>query len=134
MLVSAGMRYIGASFSEDQTAAAKRQIQWALGGLFIIAISEYLAREILFQDQGRRLGINQAEALFAQVTNFIAGTMGTLSFVFLLYAGFLYVTARDNEDSVAKAKKIIMGAFIGLLLAAAAFALTTTLVELDASR
>ena len=134
VLVTAGMRYVGGSYSDDQIATAKKQITWALVGLFVIAISEFVAKDILFQSQGTSLGIDNAQLLFAQVTNFIAGTIGTLSFAFLLYAGYLYVTARENEENVAKAKKIIFGAVLGILLAAAAFAITNTLVELDASR
>ena len=103
-------------------------------GLFVIAISEFVAKEVLFIDEGSELGVDNAKRLFAQVTNFIAGTIGTFAFAFLLYAGYLYVTARENEDQVAKAKKIIFGALLGILMAAAAFALTNTLVELDASR
>lgn len=134
MLISAGFRYFAGSFSEDELGKAKRQITWSLVGLFIIAISEFVVKRIIFRDQGQRFGVAEANELFAQVTNFIAGTMGSLSFVFLLYAGYLYVTSAGNEDSVSKSKKIIMGAIIGLVLAGAAFALSTTITELDASR
>jgi len=128
------MRYVAGSFSEDQIATAKKQITWSLVGLFVIGISEFVAKDILFQEQGESLGVLEAKQLFAQVTNFVAGTLGTFSFAFLLYAGYLYVTARDNEENTAKAKKIIMGAFLGLILAGAAFAITNTIVELDIAR
>lgn len=134
VLVLAGMRYIGGSYNDEQISTAKRQITWSLVGLFIVGISEFVAKGILFPDQGSTLGITNAEQLFAQVTNFIGGTIGTLSFVFMLYAGYLYVTARDNEEQVSKAKKIIVGALLGIILASAAFALTNTFVNLDATR
>ena len=122
------------SASEDQIQVAKRQITWSLVGLFIIGIAEFVAKDILFKDTGTKLGVTEAKELLVQITNFVAGTMGTFAFAFLLYAGYLYVTAAGKEDNVTKAKTIIIGAFIGLILAGAAFALTTTLVELDASR
>jgi hypothetical protein len=134
MLVLAGFRYVAGSYSDDQVGKAKKQITWALVGLFVVGVSEFVAKRILFVDEGSSLGVGSAELLFAQVTNFIAGTLGTLSFAFLLYAGYLYISGAANEDNVAKAKKIVIGAFIGLLLAGAAFALTNTIVELDASR
>lgn len=134
VLVTAGMRYVGGSFSDDQIAGAKKQITWALVGLFVVGISEFVAKDILFRNRGTELGVDAAQQLFAQVTNFVAGTMGTLAFAAMIYAGYLYVAARDNEDNVAKAKKIIVGAIIGLILAAAAFAITNTIVELDATR
>jgi type IV secretory pathway VirB2 component (pilin) len=134
VLVMAGMRYIGGSYSDEQVSSAKNQITWALVGLFIIGISEFVAKDILFKNQGTALGVNEAKELFAQVTNFAAGTIGTLSFAFMLYAGYLYVGARNDEEMTSKAKKILMGAIIGIILAASAFAITNTIVELDVSR
>lgn len=133
-LVTAGMRYVAASASDDQISKAKKQIQWSLIGLFVVAISEFVAKNILFKNQGTQLGFSDAKNLLVQITNFVAGTIGTLSFVFLLYAGFLYVTAAGKEDNVSKAKKILMGAAIGIILAVSAFAITSTIVPLDSSR
>lgn len=133
MLVMAGMRYVAGSASDDQIAKAKKQITWALVGLFVVGISEFVVKEVLFQDQGAKLGVDEAKQLFVQITNFIAGTIGTLSFAFLLYAGYLYTLGVQNEDNVAKAKKIIMGAFVGIILALAAFAIVNTVVGLDSS-
>jgi len=134
MLVTAGMRYVAGSASDDQIGKAKKQITWALVGLFVIGIAEFVVKDILFKNRGTTLGVNEAKELFVNLTNFIAGTMGTLSFVFLLYAGYLYVLGSANEDNVAKSKKIMMGAAIGIVLALAAFAIVNTVVELDASR
>ena len=134
MLIMAGLRYVGGSYSEDQIGKAKKQIQWSLVGLFVIGIAEFVVKDVLFDNQGRTLGIESAKTLLANLTNFVAGTMGTLSFVFLLYAGYLYVTAAQNEDNVEKAKKIIFSALVGIVIAISAYAITSTFVELDASR
>lgn len=131
VLITAGFRFVAGATSEDQISTAKRQITWSALGLFVIAIGEFVVKDILFPEQGTTLGVNKAELLFAQVTNFIAGTIGTLSFIFLLYAGFLYVTSAGDDDKVADAKRIIKGAAIGIILAASAYALTSTLIPLD---
>ncbi len=134
MLVTAGMRYVAGSSIDDEISTAKRQIQWSLVGLFVVAISEFVAKGILFKDQGTTLGLANAKSLFVQVTNFISGTIGTFSFVFLIYAGYLYVTAAGKEDNITKAKQILVGAAIGLIIAVSAFAITSTIVTLDAAR
>ncbi len=134
VLITAGMRYVAGSYDDDQIAKAKKQIQWALVGLFVIGISEFVVKDILFQDQGSRLGVKEAKQLLANLTNFIVGTMGTISFVSLLYAGYLYVGGAQNEDNVAKAKKIIMWSLAGIVIALAAFSITNTIVNLDSSR
>ncbi len=134
ILVTAGMRYVAGSYDDDQISKAKKQIQWALVGLFVIGVSEFVVKDVLFQDQGTRLGVEEGKQLLANLTNFMAGTMGTIAFVSLLYAGYLYVTGAQNEDNVAKAKKIIMWSLGGIVIALAAFAITNTIVTLDSSR
>ncbi len=133
VLILAGMRYVGGSYSDDQIAGAKRMITWSLVGLFVVAISEFVVKRILFVDNGQQVNFDAARNLLTDFTGFVASTIGMLSFAALIYAGWLYVSARDNEDNVSKAKNIIAGAFIGILIALGAFALTNTIVTLDAS-
>lgn len=134
MLVTAGMRYVAGSASDDQIGKAKNQIKWALVGLFVMGVSEFVVKDIIFDNYGTKLGVDAAKEFFASLTNFVAGTMGTLSFIMLVYAGFLYLTASQNEDNTSKAKKIIFAALIGIVIAVAAFAITNTFVNLDGSR
>lgn len=49
------------------------------------------------------------------VTNF-AAIMSALFLLLIIYAGWLWMSARGNEDQVANAKKIIIGAVIGLAI------------------
>lgn len=134
VLITAGMRYVAGSYDDDQIAKAKKQITWALVGLVVVGVAEYVVKDVLFPAQGTRLGVEEAKQLLANFTNFMAGTMGTVAFASLLYAGYLYVTGAQNEDNVAKAKKIITWSLIGIVIALAAFAITNTLVTLDSTR
>ncbi len=134
MLMTAGMRYVIGSTSDDEIGKAKNQIQWALVGLFVVGVSEFVVKDILFKNYGQKLGLDAAKELFVSLTNFVAGTMGTLAFIMMIYAGFLYLTASQNEDNTGKAKKIIFAALIGIVIAVSAFAITNTFVNLDASR
>lgn len=46
-------------------------------------------------------------------TNF-AAIMSALFLLLVIYAGFMWMNAQGNDDKVAQAKKIILGAIIGL--------------------
>ena len=48
-----------------------------------------------------------------------------------MYAGYLYVIAAGNETQVGKAKKALIGAIIGLIIAMAAFGIVNTVVKLE---
>lgn len=51
--------------------------------------------------------------------------LGVLLVLYILYAGFLWMTAAGKEDNVKKAKQIIYQAVIGLFIVFAAYAITT---------
>lgn len=55
--------------------------------------------------------------------------LGTLFVVFIIYAGFLWLTAAGNEQRVDKAKKIIFESTIGLIIVIAAYAITYFIVS-----
>lgn len=49
--------------------------------------------------------------------------LGIVFFLLILYAGFIWMKARGNTEEVEKAKNIIEGAVIGLVLITAAYAI-----------
>ncbi len=49
--------------------------------------------------------------------------LGILAVVFVLYGGFLYMTAGGNDDKVKRAKKVFTSAIIGLVIVLSAFAI-----------
>lgn len=60
-----------------------------------------------------------AQAFSTYATGF-AGIMGGLFMILALYAGWLWMSARGNDDQVKKAKDIILGAVIGITIVVAA--------------
>lgn len=66
------------------------------------------------------------------IGGFVSALLGLVGVVLLLltiYAGFLWMTAAGNEERIAKAKKIIMGSVIGAIIAVAAYAITSFVVD-----
>lgn len=54
---------------------------------------------------------------------------GVIFVILMVYGGFLWMQARGNQDDVAKAKKIIEHAIIGIILIALAFAITNFVIS-----
>jgi hypothetical protein len=54
--------------------------------------------------------------------------LGVFFLVLMVYAGYLWMTARDEEAQVEKAQKIIMAAVIGLIIVVGAYSITTFVV------
>lgn len=52
----------------------------------------------------------------AQIINVLLQLLGLVSLLLIFYGGFIWMLARGNEDEVKKAKDIIIGTTIGLLV------------------
>ncbi len=50
--------------------------------------------------------------------------IGVIFLLLLIYGGYLWMTDRGNEDQVAKAKKLIQAAVIGLIIVVAAYSIS----------
>ncbi len=50
--------------------------------------------------------------------------VGLIFLILMVYAGYLWMTARGAEDQVTKAKNIIVGSLIGLVIVLSAYAIT----------
>jgi hypothetical protein len=50
--------------------------------------------------------------------------VGSVFFLLMIYAGFLWMTARGDEEPITKAKDIIKAAIIGLVITVAAYSVT----------
>lgn len=120
--------------SEEGFKKHKNRILWALAGLLLVGVAEFVVKDVLFPDIGTKLpNISKGMLLLKSFTNFMAGFVTTISFGVMLYGGFLYVVGGVSEDSLGKAKKAIVGGIVGILLSAAAFGLATTLIQADSS-
>ena len=50
--------------------------------------------------------------------------LGVIFMIYIIYAGYLWMGARGNEEQITKSKAIIKGSIIGIIIILAAFAIT----------
>jgi type IV secretory pathway VirB2 component (pilin) len=62
------------------------------------------------------------------IVNFLLGFLGFICVLFIIYAGFLYVTSNGSEEKAGEAKKIILYCLIGILIIFASYALVNTIL------
>lgn len=61
--------------------------------------------------------------IVANMINVILGLTGMAFVIILVYAGILYLTAQGEAKNVDKAKKLISGAVIGIIIIVSAYAI-----------
>lgn len=76
---------------------------------------------------GTQSGVGSPQPLpviVGRIINVVLGFLGILLLVYLLYAGFLWMTAAGDDKQVGKAKEMIKNAVIGLIVIVAAFSIS----------
>ena len=132
VIIYSGIRLVVSGGQEEVVSKMKKQIMYAVIGLMLIGIAEFAVKDIIFPAQGEQLSDPQAAArLIVNITNFVSGFVATVAVAMYMYGGFLYVTAVGKEEQTGKAKKVFIGATIGIVLALAAFAIVNTVIELQ---
>jgi hypothetical protein len=63
--------------------------------------------------------------IIGQIINIALGFLGVVLLFYLLYAGFLWMTAGGDDKKVGQARAMISQAIIGLIIIVAAFAIST---------
>lgn len=84
-------------------------------------------------------GLDREVDLSETVSEIIRVLLGFLGIIFLaliVYAGFMWMTSAGNEERVAKSKRIMSAAVIGLAIVLSAYAITFFVIDqiLEATR
>jgi len=81
---------------------------------------------------GEKTGFGKATTLsdvglydkIASIINIALGFIGIIAVIFVIYAGFRWITAGGNEEQVTKSKETIRNAVIGIAIIMLAFVIT----------
>ena len=55
--------------------------------------------------------------------------LGVIFLILMIYGGFLWMTAKGNEEEVTKAKNLINAAIIGLIIVVSAYAISYFVIK-----
>jgi hypothetical protein len=75
------------------------------------------------------LGTTDIRITIANIIRVFLGLLGILAVGLILYGGFVWMTAAGNEENIKKAKKILIGGVIGLLIVLSAFAIASWIIS-----
>jgi cytochrome bd-type quinol oxidase subunit 2 len=88
----------------------------------------------LVESARKEAGLKKAtETTFAETLGFIIKTalslVGIIFTALMVYAGYLWMTARGESDQIEKAKEIIKGSIIGIVITLGAYSITAFVVN-----
>ncbi len=112
-----------------------RAIWLALAFVCLLGFTASIAADALAQTQpvntglgfatGTGLSAQNPKATAVKVIRIGLGFLGIIAVGLIMYAGFLWMSAKGNEEKIEQAKKILIGAAIGFVIILAAFGIAS---------
>jgi len=132
-LVYSSISIIASFGQEDIITKHKKQIFWSLAALGLIVLSHSLINVFFFivdpATGEAKMNASNGVILLARTTNFITTFIGVMAVIAIIIAGFMWVANFGNDEIAGQAKKMILGAVIGVVLSISAYAIVNTLVS-----
>lgn len=72
---------------------------------------------------------NDPTAIVGVVIQVFLGFIGVIFLVLMIYAGYIWMIARGNEEQVTKAKNLITASIIGLIIVVSAYAISYLVIK-----
>lgn len=90
-----------------------------------VAFAHAQATPFSIESIGSQVGLGEADLkeTVINIIRWILGILALLAVIFVIYGGFLWLTAGGDEARIDKAKKVISGAVIGLIIVLLAWAI-----------
>ena len=93
--------------------------------LFLLAGPVMAQVDFGLADANPGLGTTDLKTIIVNIIKVALGFLGLLAVIFILYGGFVWMTAGGNQDKIVKARKILINAAIGLLIILSSYALAS---------
>lgn len=126
----AGFRLVVKGDDDDTISKQKKHIAWAIAGLAIAILADPLINGVFYPASGAP-GEQEVKTFAMQiigVIKFALSFLGILAFAGFIFAGVLFVTSFGDEERHNKAKEIIIGSVIGIVIILSSFALINAFV------
>lgn len=81
------------------------------------------------QEAGYDITQDSPDPIIETIIQVALSFLGVIFLMLTIYGGFLWMTAAGNEEQVGKAKKILTGAIIGLIIVVGAYAISTLVIS-----
>lgn len=132
MFTISSLKLVTAQGEEEETTKQKKNITWSLLGLLTVLLASNIVNAIyVIRSPAETAAAAPETAImeFAGVIKLLLVFLGPAAIAFTIYAGFMYMTALDNEERANKAKRMIVAGVVGIVIIFGAYAMVNTLTS-----
>lgn len=128
----AGFRLITAQGEEELIEDQKKHIKWGLLGLITLMLSDVIINRIFYPYEGEQgLGRAEIQTLIAEgvgVLRFFLAFTAVLAFISFLAAGVMYITSMGDDSATERARKIIFGSVVAIIIIVTSYLLVSVFI------
>jgi len=139
MLARNGIRLVSLAGEEEGMELDKKNITYTSLGLILILLASTAINKVLFVVDTSRypttggvnpaLDVNRGLQELVGITNYAVSFAAPITILVLIVGAIMYATAGGDEDTMGKAKRLIMFAIGGMILIYGAFAIVSTIIS-----
>lgn len=102
-----------------------KKLATTLGVLALLALPYAAHAQFTIESIGTQLGLGEADLkdTVLNILRWVLGLLALIAVIFVIYGGFIWLTSGGDESKIDKAKKIISGAVVGLIIIILAWAI-----------
>jgi len=134
----AAVKMVVSGGDEEEQGNAKKMLMYPIAALMMLFVGEIFITKVIYKvDTKVYSGITGVHPSFdakegidqmVGITNFIVGFVGPVAVLALVIGGLMYSFSAGNEDTMEKAKRIVIAAFVGIIIIYGAFAIVSTVI------
>ncbi|MBI5465841.1 MAG: Ig-like domain-containing protein, partial [Candidatus Kerfeldbacteria bacterium] len=123
---------------ESNISTRNQRLNFSLRGLkillataagWLVALSAQAQYGINDSNLNVNLGNKPLIETVSQIINIFLGLLGVIAVCLILYGGYLWLTSAGNEEKISRAKRLLSGAVIGLVIIFAAFGIASFIIS-----
>jgi len=130
LMTISGIKMITAGGKEEEITNQKKNLVWSGIGMLVILLASNIVNAIYAVNETTNVAgvanASRAAGEIGGIIRLILVFLGPVAVLFTIYAGFLYLTALDDEEKTKKARSMIVAGITGIVIIYSAYALVNT--------
>ena len=131
MLLSS-VRMITSGGDEEVLTKQKRNFTWSLIGMLVILLASNIVNALYVVNSPTQVAAASPDVAIVEIASIVRLILvftGPLAVLFTIYAGFMYLTALDNEERAKKGRTLIVTGIIGIIIIFASYTFVNTMIN-----
>jgi len=129
LIILGAFFYVASGGNDERITQGRQMIFGSLIAIVIVIFSGVLIRTLHKPAEGTTGYLTDVPNVISNATTILVGLIGAFSVLMLVYAGYLYITARGDADKVNKAHAAIRYAVYGLVIGLVAYGTVSTVIN-----